>query len=135
VLEKRVHLRGQVEIHAVLAGARRGDRIVRRYGVFGQKRRTGAAGEATRPRELFDPRRPVAEMKTAAGVRCARHQQRIQIVVRGSARPSSQRERVAGIRQARAEDHNALKGGLCAGGNGDGGDGQRGCRHEQRGCP
>ena len=104
--EERLHLVREIEVAPVVVGARGADGIVGGVQTVGSERRPNAARQAKRAGELLDPRGAVAEMVTAARVRGARNEQRIQQVIRRRVRASAERERIPGVGQARAEHDN-----------------------------
>src|SRR5205814_4093792 len=101
--EKRIHLRGQVEIDAVVIGSRSADCKVGRIRIG--KCGTNTAAQPDGARELFDPGRTVAEVVAALRVGCTGNEKWIQHEIRWRPGISDQREGVARVRQARTEDH------------------------------
>ena len=109
-LEERVHLARQVEVDAVVVGPRGADSVVGDGRVRRGQGRPHAVAEAHRSRILLDPRRAVAEVVAALRIGRAGNEQRVQLEVRRRARVAHQGERVARVREAGAEDHDAREG-------------------------
>ena len=76
--EKRVHLRRQVDVQAVFVTSRGSDCVVRRSIRRRSEGRPDTAGKAPGSCKLLDPCGTIREVMPAAGVRCARNEQRIQ---------------------------------------------------------
>ena len=130
LLQERVDLCRKIHVSAILARPGGAHGVVARAAHGAGKGRPHAAGQPSRAGKVFDPRRAVAEVLAAAGVRSAGNQQVVEQVLRRRVRSSPQGERVAGIRQAGSENDDALVMALGRGRHYGGDDGQHGCCRE-----